>query len=60
MKFQVSMKCPDAVDDAIAEAAQDEDEKMDAKRAAEKWFKYGEYLTVQIDTDAGTATVLPV
>lgn len=25
----------------------------------EKWLKYGEYLTVEIDTEAGTATVLP-
>lgn len=22
-----------------------------------QWFEYGEYLTVEIDTDAGTATV---
>lgn len=59
MKFQVSMKCPDALDYAIKEAAQNEDETADAKRAADKWFKYGEYLTVQIDTDAGTCTVMP-
>lgn len=25
---------------------------------AAKWFKYGEYLSVEIDTEAGTATVL--
>lgn len=24
-----------------------------------KWFKYGEYLTVECDTETGTATVLP-
>lgn len=29
-----------------------------AKNAA-KWFRYGEYLSVEIDTDTGTATVLP-
>lgn len=23
-----------------------------------KWFRYGEYLSVEIDTDTGTATVL--
>lgn len=26
---------------------------------AEKWFKYGEYLTVEIDTDANTCVVCP-
>lgn len=25
-----------------------------------QWFKYGEYLTVEIDTVAGTCTVVPV
>jgi len=24
-----------------------------------KWIKYGEYVTIEIDTDAGTAVVLP-
>lgn len=28
--------------------------------ACEKWFEYGEYLTVEIDTDAGTCVVVPV
>lgn len=26
---------------------------------SKKWFRYGEYLDVEIDTDAGTATVVP-
>lgn len=26
---------------------------------AAKWFEYGEYLQVEIDTDAGTCVVLP-
>lgn len=25
-----------------------------------QWFRYGEYLAVEIDTEAGTCTVLPV
>jgi hypothetical protein len=24
-----------------------------------KWFEYGEYLTVEIDTEAGTCVVVP-
>jgi hypothetical protein len=27
---------------------------------AGKWVEYGEYVTVEFDTDAGTATVVPV
>ena len=30
------------------------------KDLCEKWFKYGEYLTVEIDTEAQTITVVPV
>lgn len=29
------------------------------KAFAAKWVKYGEYVTIEFDTDAGTATVLP-
>jgi hypothetical protein len=25
-----------------------------------RWFEYGEYLTVEIDTDAGTCVVVPL
>ncbi len=74
MKFQVTMKDPDALDDAIREAAQesvanltldlDEREAVEERRrekAAEqcrKWFQHGEYLRVEVDTDAGTCTVI--
>jgi hypothetical protein len=30
------------------------------KATTSKFFEYGEYVRVEIDTDAGTATVLPV
>jgi hypothetical protein len=26
---------------------------------ADKWMKYGEYITVEFDTEAGTAVVVP-
>jgi hypothetical protein len=32
----------------------------DIKEVAAKWFEYGEYLTVEIDTEARTCTVVPV
>jgi len=29
------------------------------KEFAGKWVRYGEYVTIEFDTEAGTATVLP-
>lgn len=59
MKFTVSMKNPDALDYAIGDAAAG-DEKLvkTLKKLCEKWFTYGEYLDVEIDTEAKTCTVL--
>lgn len=60
----------DAISDAVIadlrtiEGLDDEDRKtlFDQRREAvskitSKWFEYGEYLTIEIDTDAQTATV---
>lgn len=47
------------------ELTEDEADSLIERRGSElsqkcsKWLKYGEYLTVEIDTDAGTAVVLP-
>lgn len=76
MKFKVTMKDPDTLWDAIQDAvrndqsinaADDEELKMvrehrieRAMNASGRWFRYGEYLTVEIDTDAETCTVIPV
>lgn len=66
MKLNVTMKCPDAVDMAIQDATQnieDEEARYEAKEKAEKvcrrFFEYGEYLTVEVDTETGTCTVVP-
>lgn len=57
----------DAVDSEVASMAdlsQDEKESVAEKRSDEiykacaKWFEYGEYLTVEIDTDAKTCVVV--
>lgn len=76
MKFRVTMKDPDTLHDAITEAVEislaveiDDQEERDAlaairvekiQKLAGKWFEYDEYLTVEIDTEAGTCTVCPV
>lgn len=62
----------DAIDDAVQEdlnkieGLDDDDRKalFDIRREAvveiaAKWFRYGEYLSVEIDTVAGTAVVCP-
>lgn len=73
MKFRVQFKDPDVVHDAAVEAAEagmpeglSEEEKeqlLDARAEkltdfASTWVKYGEYITVEFDTEAGTATVV--
>jgi hypothetical protein len=72
MRFTVEMKCPDALDRAIEEAADGEvggprdSEEHDikfkaavekAKAVSARWFKCGEFIQVTIDTDAGTCVV---
>lgn len=36
-----------------------EDRIEHINRGCSKWFRYGEYLTVEIDTEAGTCVVVP-
>lgn len=77
MRFKVTFKDPDALGDAIQDAATasveamsnitDSDEKNiieeSRKDAAKKicglWFEYGEYLTVEVDTEEFTCRVIP-
>ncbi len=73
MKFRVTMKDPDTLHDAIADAVkkslagmEDRDERAAVAEIrsnklgelAGRWFPYGEYLTVEIDTDANTCVVI--
>ena len=74
MIFTVTMKDPDTLHDAIYEAVKQslDGQEMDAEEreavgdvraekaheVCQKWFKYGEYLTVEIDTGTQTIRVL--
>lgn len=65
MKIKVTMKTPDALDYAIKDALDgnllpEERENMEyeARERLAKWFRGGEYLAVEFDTEAMTATVL--
>jgi hypothetical protein len=70
--FKDPDRMPDAVADALADVEQPSgvsaEEWSDIKESrsvelkahiTERWMDYGEYLRVEFDTDAGTATVLP-
>lgn len=75
MKFKVQMKDPDTLHDAISDAVDedvaamklDKDEqellaetrKQKVHALCDRWFQYGEYLTVEIDTDKETCVVVP-
>lgn len=75
MKFRVTFKDPDGVHDSITEVINDQLKAMPQEHLEDgeieqnlrekfeedisKWVDYGEYITVEFDTDAGTATVVP-
>lgn len=74
MKFRVTMKDPDGAGDSIQEAAEkavvalnldaEEAEAVLEKRVEKlrafvrPWMEYGEYITIEFDTEAGTASVV--
>jgi len=74
MIFRVTMKDTDVLDDGIDEALdkwfltsglpEDEQEEIreirheKASDVAGQWFRYGEYLTVEIDTEKETIKVI--
>ena len=73
MKFKITLKDPDGVYDAIRAAVQEslpeeltlneqeavgEVRENEVKESLSRWFLYDEYLTVEVDTDNKTITVL--
>lgn len=59
MKFTVTFKNPDAVDYAISDIAPTEKVAKEMKKATLPWVQWGEYITVEFDTESGEATVVP-
>ena len=76
MKVKVFIKDPDVLQDGVEESvdeelknsglAEDEQEAVRELRiekaldVANTWWEYGEYITVEFDTEARTARVVPV
>ena len=67
MKFKITMKDPDGFGNSLADAVADGNDGTDVEAVQEelekltsKWFEYSEYVTIEIDTDTGTARVCEV
>lgn len=60
MKFNVTFKDPDALEYAIQDALNENPDANEdtLRKAAGPFFDYGEYVTIEIDTDRKTATVV--
>lgn len=63
-KFNVMFKMPSAGDDAIKDAVEDRilanaADIAKARALTKKFFRWDEYAYIEIDTDKGTAKVLP-
>lgn len=74
MKIKISMKNPDALQESVEEAVEqgqfdeslspEEIELVKQSRVDEtlklcnQWFKYGEYLMVEVDTEARTIRIV--
>lgn len=67
MTFRLAFKTPDVLDQieeqfqpadgTLDEHELAEDRREKAKRFAQGWLRYGEYVTIVFNTEQGTATV---
>jgi len=63
MKIKITLKSPDGVWNSLADAGLDPnnlDETPEINAAFLKYVEFMEYVTIEIDTDTGTARVLEV
>ena len=61
MIIKITFKNPDAIDTALADhGVTSPEKKAEYQKVFDKFFEYGEYVTIQIDTRTGTATVVPL
>ena len=58
MKITLSFKTPDVIFYAVEDLSPED--KAEVEEACKKWIEYDEYLHVEIDTETGTCTALPV
>lgn len=75
MKIKITFKDPDMLDECIGEGVRDypvqglsddeysavkEKRKEEVRELCSQWFEYGEYLTVEVDTETKSIRVVPV
>lgn len=66
MKVQLAMKSPDAVDIMVQECLDNVDRDKDhedfisLQEMIKRFVEYGEYVTLEFDTETGTVKVLEV
>lgn len=58
MKIRLTFKTPDAMSEALESV--DEDMQDSVKDLISSWVEYGEYLTVEFDTENKTCVPVPV
>jgi len=58
MKINITFKTPDAMENALANANVPEEQKDRIYDRLSDWIKYGEYVNIEFDLDANTATVI--
>jgi len=58
MKIKVTLKDPDGIDYCMQDAIRDNPEQeAEIRRVFSHVFKYGEYLTIELDTERGGVLV---
>jgi hypothetical protein len=62
MTIRLTFKTPDVVHRAIQDAALDADgteDREEIEKAVDKWVRWGEQVTIEVNTKTGEATVIP-
>lgn len=54
MKFCITFKTPDVLD----QIDDDHYPRKELERFLDRWVTYGEYVTIEFDTDAGSARII--
>ncbi len=58
MKVQITLKSPDCLYHAMYDTDMNEEQREEFLELCKQWFEYGEYLTVEVDTEERTCVVV--
>jgi hypothetical protein len=58
-KIRITFKSPDGVSDSLEDAGYDQNDlPEDVENVVEKFIKWSEYVTIELDPETGTAVVI--